>query len=81
MSFNEDESKPYPILGGAYSRASQDSPECPKTARERTAQEMLTSYIDDLHSNLRDLEVLQRALPIELPYPADRALRRLLTGV
>lgn len=47
-------------------------------AREMTAREVLYSRIDDLQRDLAELTELAKALPQELPYRADRALRTLL---
>lgn len=47
-------------------------------AREMTAREVLYARMGALQDELAELTELAKALPQELPYRADRALRTLL---
>jgi hypothetical protein len=47
-------------------------------AREQTSRELLLALCQTKELELRSLEQLLKALPLELPYEADCALRRLL---
>lgn len=46
--------------------------------REPSAREELARLSSDCEATAMDLDALSRALPMELPYRADRALRRLI---
>ena len=47
-------------------------------AREQTSREVLTEHVKQLEETLRQLYALLNALPVELPYLADKALKRIL---
>ncbi len=69
---------PTPI-GYAGTAAGQYDPSAKDCcARERTARELLTAHYQTESLALDDLAELLKALPQELPYRADRALRRLI---
>lgn len=48
------------------------------TATRQTARGVLRTKIENVENELRELRVLERALPLELPHEADAALWRLL---
>lgn len=47
-------------------------------AREQNFREVLNTEIQTKERELKDLKELERFLPNELPYAADRALRSIL---
>ena len=46
--------------------------------RDPTSRELLTEHVKYLEETLRQLYALLNALPVELPYLADKALKRIL---
>ncbi len=64
-----------PMGMGAATQANINKPLC---ARERTAREVLDDLFLKATYEREDLLELMKALPQELPYRADRALRRLI---
>lgn len=53
-------------------------PSLAKAVRERTSREVLEERLCQMSQDYEDLSDLLKALPQELPYRADRALRKLL---
>lgn len=69
-------------MGAGCANQNQASPDSTKDyciAREQTARERLERYALELHDEIIRVDALLKALPLELPYMADKALRNLLS--
>lgn len=70
----EEAARLHVTQAGCEEKYSPATPVC----REQTSREVLADHLRSLEQEYADLDELRKALPLELGYQADRALRRLI---